>query len=199
MKLYDLELSGNCYKIRLFCSLIEQPLEIRPVDYLGGEHLGDDYLKLNPLGKIPLLDDDGILIRDSQAILIYLANKFEATRWWPISAKEQAEVSQWLSVAANEIARGPNDARLHDQFSVALDVGLARENADYILSIINNHLENNIWLATDNPTIAEIACFPYIALAEEGGVSLLPYKNINQRMLRIKALPAFITMPGISG
>ncbi|MGF1769042.1 glutathione S-transferase family protein [Enterovibrio makurazakiensis] len=197
MKLYDLELSGNCYKVRLFCALNQIPLEICPVDYLAGEHKSTAYLALNPLGEIPLLADDGFLIRDSQAILIYLAQKYQLIQWWPQDPKQQGLVSQWLSFAANDIARGPNDARLHDLFGIELDVASARHKARSCAKILDEHLHMHHWLVGDTPTLADIACYPYMALMHQGGVRGEAYPHLTRWMNEMKHLDGFITMPGI--
>ncbi|MDD1780209.1 glutathione S-transferase family protein [Enterovibrio sp. ZSDZ35] len=197
MKLYDLELSGNCYKVRLFCALNQIPLEVYAVDYLAGEHKSGAYLALNPLGEIPLLADGDFLIRDSQAILIYLAQKHQLTEWWPQEAKSQALVAQWLSFAANNIARGPNDARLHDLFGISLDVASARQNALSCTNILDNHLATHRWLVGDTPTLADIACYPYMALMHQGGVQANSFHHLTRWMNDIKHMEGFITMPGI--
>ncbi|WP_367111367.1 glutathione S-transferase family protein [uncultured Psychrobacter sp.] len=197
MELYDLELSGNCYKVRLFLALIEQPYTLRPVDFLNGEHKNTESIKRNAFGEIPVLVDGDLTLRDSQAILIYLARKFARTDWYPTTAADEAKVAQWLMVAESEIARGPNDARLHDKFGFDLDVDAARAKSSRILTILNDHLADRDWLELDQPTIADIACFPYIALSHEGGVSLEPYPEIQSWIDRIKALPNFVSMPAI--
>ena len=76
MKLYNLDLSGNCYKVRLFASFIDISLTIVPVDFMHGEHKTEALLQLNPWGEIPILEDGNVVLRDSQAILVYLANKY---------------------------------------------------------------------------------------------------------------------------
>ena len=197
MKLYDLELSGNCYKIRLFLSLLDIKYELVPVDFMNGQHKSPEFLQLNPLGQIPVLEDDDLVLRDSQAILVYLAKKHGGEAWFPSDAVGIALVTQWLSTAANEIARGPNDARLSKKFGFAINLDAAQQKAESILSIIEQHLTKYQWLALNRPTIADIACFPYIALAPEGGVILDKYPAIIQWCDRIKKLPRFIEMPGI--
>lgn len=198
MKLYDLELSGNCYKVRLFCSLLGLELNVVSVDFLAGEHKRKPLIERNPFGEIPVFEDDGTILRDSQAILVYLARKHGGERWLPLDAKAMAEVVTWLMVAENEIARGPNDARLHDKFGVALDVEAARQKSERLLGIMEEHLKTRAWLAGDHATIADIACMPYLGLAHEGGVSLAPYPAIRAWIDRIKALPGFIGMPALA-
>lgn len=197
MKLYDLELSGNCYKARLLLAFLGIEYELSPVDFLGGEHKTEPFAERNAFQELPILEDDGLILRDSQAILIYIARKYGGEAWWPTAPAGMAKVAQWLSTAGNEIARGPNDARLHDLFGYKLDVELAREKSHYILKIIEKHLQDREWLELGRPTIADIACFPYIAIGHEGGVELDDYPEIRNWIGRIKSLPDFISMPGI--
>lgn len=194
--LYDLEPSGNCYKVRLLASLLGAPLEIVPVDFLGGAHKRPDFLRLNPFGELPVLEEDGLVLRDSQAILIYLARRHGGEAWLPSAARGEALVAQWLSTAANEVARGPNDARLHDKFGYALDVARARADADRLLAIMDAHLATRDWLALDRPTVADVACYPYLSVAHEGGVEVSGYVGVARWMERVRALPGYVGMPG---
>jgi glutathione S-transferase len=196
-KLHDLELSGNCYKVRLFCSLLGLKLDVAAVDFLGGAHKKSPLIEKNPFGEIPVFEDGSVTLRDSQAILVYLARKFGGETWLPTDAAGMAEVMSWLMVAENEIARGPNDARLHDKFGFDLDVAQAREKAKRIIGLMEARLAKRNWLALDRPTIADIACMPYVALSHEGGVSLQPYPRVRAWIGRIKALPGFIGMPAL--
>ncbi|MCB1441450.1 MAG: glutathione S-transferase [Methyloceanibacter sp.] len=196
-KLHDLELSGNCYKVRLFSALLGLDVEIVPVDFMGGAHKTPAFLEKNPFGEIPVLEDGDFILRDSQAILVYLARKYGGETWLPTDPAGMAEVMIWLMAAENEIARGPNDARLHDKFGFPIDVAKARENAARILGLMEARLSKNDWLALDRPTIADIACMPYVALSHEGGVSLDPYPAIRAWIARIKALPGFVSMPAL--
>ena len=104
---------------------------------------------------------------------------------------------QWLSTACNEIARGPMDARFHYKFKLDLDIEKAHEKSRFILTMFNQHLTNREWLELNRPTIADIACFPYIALAHEGKISLDPYPNVRKWITNIKRLPNFISMTGL--
>jgi len=198
MKLHDFELSGNCYKVRLLLSLLEIKCELVPVNLMAREHKSPPFLQLNPLGEVPVLEDDGLILRDSQAILVYVAKKYGSEAWLPNAPAEMAQIVQWLSTAANEIARGPADARRHKKFGFAVDFEMAQQKSELILSIIEQHLCDRQWLVLDRPTIADLACFPYIALAPEGGLMLDKYPVVEQWCDRIKQLPNFIEMPGIS-
>ncbi|WP_414462042.1 glutathione S-transferase [Hyphomicrobium sp. B1] len=197
MKLYDLDVSGNCYKVRLLCSLLGVTVELIPVDFMGGAHKRSPVIDLNAFAQVPVLEDGDVILRDSQAILVYVARKWGGEAWLPTDAESMARVMQWLMVAENEIARGPGDARLHDKFKMNIDIAAAREKAARILTIMDRHLEKREWLVLDRPTVADIACMPYVALGWEGGVPLDPYPAIAAWVERIKKLPGFIGMPGL--
>ena len=197
MKLYDLEPSGNCYKVRLFCALAKIPLDLVPVDFMAGEHKSAKFLAMNPLGELPILQDGDLTLRDSQAILVYLASQYGGEAWLPKDPAHAGKVMQWLSTAANNVQHGPGDARLVDLFGYKIDKATTIANSNAILPIFESHLSKNNWLEMGRVTIADCACFPYIALSHQGGISLEPYPNIRAWIARIKALPNFIGMPGV--
>ena len=197
MNLYDLEVSGNCYKVRLFAGLANIDLKTVPVDFMAGEHKRPPLSELNPWGELPILVDGDRVLRDSQAVLVYLASAYGGPTWWPADPYQQAEIVQWLSTAGNEIQNGPGAARLIDKFGYPLNKSDALAKANRVLPLIEAHLSRRDWLATDKPSIADCAVFPNVALAPEGGIDLSQYPNIRRWMDRIKGLPGYISMPGI--
>ncbi|MCB1915556.1 MAG: glutathione S-transferase family protein [Rhodocyclaceae bacterium] len=197
MKLYDLDLSGNCYKVRLFAALSGMPLELVNVDVMGGEHKRGPFLELNPFGQIPVLDDGGHVVRDSQAILVYLANRHGDEQWWPADAAGQAEIVGWLAVAAHEVRVGPADARMVDKFGMDLDKPTTEAASAALLPLLDAHFSKHDWAALDRPTIADCALFPYLALAHEGGIDVTPHGALCRWMARVQALPGYVGMPGI--
>lgn len=197
MKLYDLELSGNCYKVRLFAALTGIELECIAVDFMDGEHKRAPIIDLNPFGQLPVLVDGDVVLRDSQAILVYLARKYAAEKWYPTEPAVQADIQQWLSAAVNEVQHGPADARLVELFGFDLDKAHAITVTDFILPQLETHLSHNDWLVGEAATIADCAVMPYVALARDGKIDLDVYPAILRWIERIKALPGFIAMPGI--
>ncbi|MCE1239192.1 MAG: glutathione S-transferase [Azonexaceae bacterium] len=197
MKLYNLSLSGNCYKVRLFAALAGIDVDIVDVDFLGGEHKRPPLIDLNPWGEIPVLVDGDVVLRDSQAILVYLARKYAGESWLPGDPAGMAEVVQWLSTAANEVQNGPASARLVDKFGYPLDKADTLRRAARILPLLEGRLARHPWLALGRPSIADCAVFPYVALAPEGGVDLTPYPAILAWIERVKGLPGFLSMPGV--
>lgn len=195
MKLYDLTLSGNCYKVRLFAALARIELDIVPVDLAGGEHLRAPFIELNPLAQVPVLVDGKTLLRDSQAILVHLAGTYGGLAWWPGEAAAQAQIVQWLSFAANEVQHSLCTARLVDKFGYALDKAASLEKSVRTLAVLDAHLQQHDWLAIGRPSIADCAVYPYVALAPEGGVDLQPYPHVNRWLQRVEGLPGYLGKP----
>lgn len=198
MKLYGHELSGNAYKARLLMSLLDINYQFVSVDVFKGEHKQPEYLKLNPFGQIPLLVDGDRVFPDAQAILVYLARKYGSEKWLPTDAEGLSKVVRWLSTTAGEIRQGVESARLFHFFKVkSIDIEVATRKSAFILKQINNHLADRQWLELGHPTVADIAAFPYIALAGDGKISLDEYSHILAWCDRIKQLPGFVGMSGI--
>ena len=197
MRLYDRELSGNAYKIRLFFALLNQKYETVSVNSAAGEQRQPWFLKINPRGQIPVLEAEGRTIWDSTAILVYLARRFGGEKWLPLDAEGLAEVMQWLAMAQNEILYGLARARAIVLFSRKADLAEAQAGGHNALKILEQHLQQHDWLALGHPTIADIACYPYVALAEQGKIPLDPYPAVLSWMKRIQSLPGFVGMPGL--
>ena len=197
IKIYHTELSGNCHKVRLMSALLGVEYELILINMLNGEHKSPQFLQLNPLGQIPVVVDNDIILRDSQAIIVYLARKYGDESWLPLEAQSMAKVMQWLSFAAHEINNSVFIARLYFRFNMDVDWKSAQEKGKQVLQIMNEHLQNRDWLELDRPTIADIACYPYVGLAPEGKVSLDAYPNVFAWIERIKQLPGYIGMPGL--
>lgn len=109
IKLYRHPLSGHCHRVQLMMSLLDVPYETIDLDMDNGAHKTPSYLKISPFGQVPAIDDNGITLTDSNAIIIYLEKKYNNDyEWYPQDPVQAAEVQRWLSVAAGEIAYGPN-------------------------------------------------------------------------------------------
>jgi glutathione S-transferase len=196
-KLYDCDISGSCYKIRLFLNILGVAYDAVAVDFVNKEHKTSPYLALNPFGEIPIFEDGELRLRDAQAILVYVAGKYDKTRqWFPEDATSQGKIAQWLSTGGGEVMNAAA-ARLVKVLSYPLDLEKLHAGANRVFKIMDDHLANRQFLEMDHPTIADIACFPYTALAGEGGIDLSAYKNVLAWIERIKRLPGFIPMPGI--
>lgn len=140
MKLYHHPLSGHSHRAHLFLSLLGVSYELVEVDMAAGAHKAPDFLKLNPFGQVPVLDDDGTVIADSSAILVYLSRKYGRTDWLPEEAVAAARIQKWLSVAAGEIAYGPCAARLITVFGADFRTQEVIARAHRILALVEAEL-----------------------------------------------------------
>ena len=197
MKLYDREQSGNCHKVRLLLSMLGLEYEKVVVDLGAGENRKPEFLRLNPRGQVPTLTDGDVTVWDSQAILVYLALRYGGGEWLPTDAIAMTEVMQWLAVSENELlfglARSRQTKKMKGPWPWELVSDLGRSG----LAVMNEHLVGHDWLTIDRPTIADLACYPYVALAHEGEISLQDYPAVRAWMARIEALPGYVGMPGI--
>ncbi|TAL33113.1 glutathione S-transferase family protein [Phenylobacterium sp.] len=192
MKLYFHPISGHAHRARLFLSLIGADVEVVDVDLAKGQHKSPEYLALNRFGQVPLLDDDGVIVPDSNAIMVYAAKKFGRTDWLPEDPAGAAAVQRWLSVAAGQIAFGPAAARLVTIFNAGFNPEEVIGRAHAVLKVIEAELVGRQWIAADRPTIADVALYSYIARAPEGNVDLSDYANVRAWLGRIEALPGFV-------
>jgi len=197
VKLYVNERSGNSYKPRLFLAMLGVPHETVAVDLARREQKRPDYLKLNPRGQVPALEDDGTVIWDSTAILAYLARKHGGDAWFPVEPEAMAKVMQWLSFAQNEIHYGLQFARAIRHFGRQGNLEECRAYGRTALGVLQGHLASHAWLALERMTIADIACCPYVAMAPDADIALDDYPAILAWIGRIQAGPGFIPLPAI--
>ena len=195
VRVYSFPLSGHAHRVRLFLSLLGLPFETVDVDLASGAQRDPAFLALNPLGQVPVIDDDGTVLADSNAILVYLAKRYGDAHWLPDDAVGAATVQRWLSYAAGPIASGPAAARLVTVFRAQLDHDAAKRTAAKVLGAIDAELAGKPFAAGARPTVADIAAYTYIAHAPEGGVSLEPYPHVRAWLARVEALPGFVAMP----
>jgi len=193
LKLHRHPLSGHSHRAQLALSLMGLPHELIEVDLLKGAHKSPDFIKLSPFGQVPVLDDDGTIVYDSNAILVYLAMKYDADRrWLPRDPKGQADVQAWLSVAAGQIAFGPAAARLITVFGAKYNPEDVIGRAHGLLKVMEAWLDTRTFLAANAATLADIAGYSYISAAPEGNVDLSAYPNVRAWLARVEALPGFV-------
>jgi glutathione S-transferase len=193
--LYRHPKSGHCHRVELMLALLGVPYRAVDVDMANGAHKAPDYLVMNPLGQVPAIDDNGVVLADSKAILTYLVERYgDAVAWRGEGPVEKAQIQRWLSIAAGEIASGPCAARLVTLFGAPLDHAAAKARAHELFRVMDAHLERQDWLALTRPTLADIAGYSYIAHAPEGGVGLGDYPAIRAWLSRVEGLAGFVGM-----
>lgn len=194
--LYNSTYSGHCHKVRLLCSLLHLDVELEPIDTRKKEQKSPEYLKLNPFGQIPVLKDGDVVVRDSNAILLYLAERYDIGETYvPKDPVARAHVYEWLATAAGPLYLGPSRARVIKALGREGDYNQARTIADQLFAVMNDHLATRSWLVGDGPTLADVACYSYTAVADEGGLDLAAFPNIRAWLARVEALDGFVAMP----
>ena len=198
IKLYDSALSGNCHKVRMALGFLGMPSELVPMNWARGDQRTVAFRAINPRGQLPTLDDNGTVIWDSQAILVYLARVYGPPTWLPNEPVALARVTQWLMLA-NEEVRALAWARVTVRMKQPRDeLAKLQEFGTSGLAVLEDRLARNAWVALDHFTIADIACCPYVGLAPEGEVSLAPYPAVRAWVERITSLPGYVGMPGLA-
>lgn len=193
MKLYAAEPSGNAYKVKILLSLLKVPHETVLIDLSKQEHKQAPFLKLNPRGEVPVIEDDGRVVWDSAACLVYIARKYGGEQWFPGDPAAMAEVMQWLALAATEIQVGLQYTRRGLRMGrwTAGNLEQGQAIGRIALSTLENRLKGHEWLSLNRPTIAEPACFPYVETAPESNLPLTEYPGVSAWIARCKALPGW--------
>lgn len=197
--LYGESGSGNCYKVRLLLSLLDQPFRWVEVDVLRRETRTPEFLRKNPNGRVPVLEyAPGQYLPESNAILVYLG---EGTPYWPDDRLERAQVLQWM---------------FFEQYSHEPYIAVARfimrylgsppEKADTLeakrpggyaaLDVMEGHLAREPYLVGGRYTLADIALYAYTHVAHEGGFDLAGYPAVQAWLARVAAQPGHVPMAG---
>lgn len=194
IKLHRFFLSGHSHRVELFLSLLKLPYELIDVDLAAKAHKQPAFLSMNPFGQVPVIQDGEVTLADSNAILVYLASKYDQGQWLPRDPVAAAEVQRWLSVAAGTLAFGPAAARLATVFKAPVNADEAIARANELFAVMEGELTKSPFFTGNTPTIADIANYTYTAHAPEGNISLEPYPNLRKWLLRIESLPGFVPM-----
>lgn len=197
LKLHRHALSGHSHRAELFIHMLGLPVTLIDVDLLNGEHRQPAFLQRSRFGQVPVLDDGGTVVADSNAILTYLALRYGPAHWLPREPVQAARMQQWLSQAAGALSRGAATARAINVFCLQRDPQAAVQEAHWLLERMQATLADGggPWLAGgDLPTIADVALYTYTAHAPEGGVSLDGYPAVRVWLQRVEALPGFVPL-----
>lgn len=195
MRLYNVAYSGNSYKVRLLLAQLGIACELVEVDILKGESRTPGFLRINPNGRTPVLDDNGFVLAESNAILAYLAR---ATKFLPDDRQSWALVLQWLFF--EQYSHEPYLATSRfllqhkpDSSERAAALAVRRDGGWAALKVMEGHLANDDFFVGDY-SIADIALFAYTHVAHEGGFSLDEFSHIRSWIERVKQQRGFIPM-----
>lgn len=196
IKVHSSPISGHSHRVRLFLSLLGLPFETVDVDLGAGAHKRPDFLERNAFGQVPVIEDGEVTVCDSNAIMVYLNERYAAdpARWYPRDPLAAAQVQRWLSVAAGQLAAGPAVARVIVLFGLARDPAEVIARSHDLLRVMERELSRRPFLAGESATLADIANYTYVAHAPEGNISLEAYPQVRAWLARIEALPGFVPM-----
>ncbi len=195
-RVFGMVSSGNCHKVKLALDLLRIPYRWHETDIMKGESRTPEFLKMNPTGKVPVLQiDTHTFLPESNAILCYLT---EGSDLWPGDRLTRAQALQWLffeqyshepyiAVARyiHVFLKKPDDPRLPDI--------LKRGHA--ALSVMETHLARHAFFVAERLTIADIALFAYTHKAHDGGFDLAAYPAVRAWLDRCLAQPGMSAMP----
>jgi len=194
--LYGHPASGNVYKTQLILALTGRAYDLSPVKWGTPEIESPEFLALNPAGRVPVLDDAGFVLPESNAQLWYLA---QGTRFWPEAVKDQAQVLRWLfweqyshepylaviRYLRHYGAPGPETERR---------IAERTPGAEAALRLLEQHLAGRDWLVGDGCTIADLALYAYTHVAHEAGLPLDGHPAVRAWLARVEALPGFVPL-----
>jgi len=185
MKLYGRTPSGNSHKVRLCLKALK--LDCGRQDVTKPEQQEAWFLQLNPFGQVPVLEDQGLVVTDSLAILEYLAITYDqAGEWLPQAPGERARVMAWLGYANSTIHLGLTQVYLIDFFKLPGDRDAALQVGKSSLDFIDRQLNQHPWLCGKAPSLADLAVYPYLERVEKTELSLEPFSQVRRYIDQIK-------------
>jgi glutathione S-transferase len=197
--LHQMHISGNCYKVRLAARQLGLALTLKDYPLHDGTTRQPPFLKLNPNGRVPLLElDDGRTLPESGAILCYLA---DGSALIPTDRWDRAQMMQWMffeqyshepyiAVARFWLAYKPAaelEAKKH-----LVPEWHAKGNA--ALGVMETHLKTHDWFAGNRYSIADIALYGYTHVANEGGFNLSEFPAVSRWLTRVAEQPGHVTI-----
>jgi glutathione S-transferase len=200
MRLYYHPLSSNSRRVVLTAIHLNVDIELVVVDLLKGEHKAPDYLRRNPNGKVPLLDDDGFMLWESHAIMQYLADGVPGQDLYPLERKARADVNRWLfwsayhfTPAVGFISRERVSKKMVGGTGGPDPVEIARGEAllTAAAQVLDDHLVRNAWIAQDKLTLADFAIASPLMHTAAAELPVTGYANLQAWFARIQALDAW--------
>lgn len=193
--LYDAKISGNSYKVRLALKQLALPHRIVPLDLLRGETRAEEFLHMNPFGRVPFLVDGDLTLGESNAILVHLAR---GTGLWSFDPKDEVRALQWMFFEQNQVESSIGVVRYFVRFAPQHPRRPAAEDLLHgkgvaALAVLEHHLQKHRFIV-DCYSAADIALFAYVHVAPEGGFPLEPYPAVLQWIDRVRGQPGFVAM-----
>ena len=198
--LHEYSQSGNCYKIRLTAALLGLAIERREYDIIKGETRTPEFLaKVNPNGRIPVLQVGDRFIPESNAACFWLA---DGSPLVPADRFDRADMLRWMFF--EQYNHEPNVATMRfwmafvgaDRLTDAqrAQIPARRAAGEAALALMDEHLEGRDWFVADRLSLADIALYAYTHVADEGGFDLAAYPAVEAWLARVAAQPGYVAM-----
>lgn len=203
MKLYMYPASTTCFPILLFCAEHDVALDHEIIDLMSGAHMGEDYVKVNPMHRVPLLEDGDFSLTESAAILKYLAEKSGSPTYPAGDLKQRARINErmdWFNTGfymdygynlvypqvMPHIKREPEAAQ-------AATLAWGKDKSAHWLQLLNDHVigPDNNFVCGNDITLADYMGAGYVCLGELIGQSFEAYPNVARWLGAMKALPSW--------
>lgn len=197
--LHQMQMSGNCYKVRLTARQLGMPIALKEYPLHGGETRKPDFLSKNPNGRVPLLEfEDGRVLPESDAIIWYLA---EGTKLAPESKWDRAQALSWMFFEQYSHEPYIAVARFWLKFAAKEDLAKKQhlvpewhDKGNAALSVMNTHLKTHDWFGGPRYSVADIALYGYTHSATDGGFNLADHPAVTKWLARVAAEPGHIPL-----
>ena len=184
IKLYGLELSIPVNRVRLCLNAMGLDYEFIRINPLAGENKTGAYLKINPNGKVPAIDDDGFTLCESNAIMKYLCRKYQSD-FYPDDIIAQAQVDKWLDFTTIHLATGFSKVLFNKILASIVDASVDEQSLkdgygfiERFLGDIDMQLGKSPFLAGEKMTIADFCLLATVDPAEVLEVDITKYPNV---------------------
>jgi glutathione S-transferase len=186
LKIYGADLSTPSCKVRFAANALGLAYEYKKVDLVKGENRSEAHLRLHPGGKVPVIDDDGFVLFESNAIIKYLAEKSKSALY-PSGAKQRAVVDQWMDFVSHHIATALSRVLFNRVFAPFLKVEVDERGIseglsflERFLPVVDSPLKERRYLAGSELTLADLNLLSALDPAEVAQVDLSGYLNITR-------------------
>jgi glutathione S-transferase len=174
MKLYEFAPTRSI-RARWTLQELGIPFDAEVVNLMAGEHRSPEFLALNPAGKLPVLVDGDLVLNESVAIVLYLADKYPEKRLLPADPVQRAEAQKWLLFAATELEqplwRMARHSMLYpEEKRLPADIDLAREDFAPMVQILEAHMKGREYVVGDHVGVVDFVMAYTLDWAEMVGL-----------------------------
>jgi glutathione S-transferase len=199
MKLYDFAISPNTRAISLVALETDTRLEHVHLDLTKQEQKSAQYLKLNPNGKVPVLQDGEFVLWETHAILTYIAASRPQSQLLPTDVKERADVDRWLFWKSSHLAPAIGKIAFERLLKPRFNLGAPDEKIvaqgftelEQFGAVLDAHLAVHPYVANTRLSVADFALAVSFSLREPAQIDISKWKNIQGWLARIESRPSW--------